>query len=86
MRLGDSIVIGRAEAEVLQSEAFAKAVTPEVARKIRLTRINDHYELALPKVGRPVVEALQAIHAEDQRQAVVAEVLAEAIEQRIRRS
>jgi hypothetical protein len=84
VRVGDSIVISRSEAELLKSASFAEVVPPQVAEKIRLEpEPSDAYRLELPKVGRPVVSALQEIARGRSRQAIIAEHLAEAIEQRL---
>jgi hypothetical protein len=87
MRPGDSILINASEAELLTSDAFQTIVPPDIASKIELTPNTKpgYYRLALPKVGRSVVDAL-AVFAQGDiggREAIAAEHLAAAIEQRL---
>jgi hypothetical protein len=84
VRPGDSIVVNRAEAELLQSDTFAQAVTRAVAEKIKLEPAPpEGYRLALPHVGRPVAEALHELGQGGGSESMIAEHLAAAIEQRL---
>jgi hypothetical protein len=91
MRPGDSIVVGRAEAELLTSDAFNEVASPDLASKVLLsptTRAGeaDYYRLALPKIGARIIEVLTDYAAREDveaREAIVAEGLATAIAQRV---
>jgi hypothetical protein len=90
VRPGDSIVVGRAEAELLRSDAFNEVASPDLASKVLLspTRAGeaDYYRLALPKIGARIIEALTDFAARDDvapKEAIVAEGLAIAIAQRV---
>jgi hypothetical protein len=86
VRLGDSITISQAEAEVLQSDPFRKFASPDVTSQILLTPSGSgYYSLALPKVGRQIIGALSAFAASgvQPEAAITAEGLAVAIAQRI---
>jgi len=87
MRPGDSIVINDSEAELLTSDAFETIAPADLRSKIDLTPNTraGYYRLALPEIGRGVVDAL-AEFAEgdiDASEAIAAEHLAAAIEQRL---
>ena len=88
MRPGDYITVNPTEVEVLRSDAFKRVVPDDVAREIRLTAAQgdpEGYEcLSLPKIGRPVADALRRLAATGpSTEAVVAEHLAERIEHRL---
>jgi len=76
----------------LTSDAFKELVPADVASKMLLEAPEHDSEgyrrLALPKIGRPVADALRRLATSDSRsdQAVIAEHLAERIEERVRRS
>jgi hypothetical protein len=89
MRPGDFIVVNPTEVDLLTSNRFKQVASAELMRKISLTPAErggiEYYRLALPKIGRPIVEALNAF-AEgdaDAEEEVTAHGLALAISQRI---
>ncbi len=86
VRVGDSITVGAREADLLNSDRFARVAPPGLHGRIELADAGGgHYRLALPGVGGQVVEALTVIaeSGEDTREAVAAEALAAAIRQRL---
>jgi hypothetical protein len=89
LRLGDSIVVSRAEADLLQSEAFGRVASPEVRERMVLEPIKrdsgTYLKLALPHVGRDVIDALSAFAASGvtPKEAITAQGLAVAIAQRL---
>jgi hypothetical protein len=87
MRPGDSILINASEAELLKSDRFQTIASPELTSKIELTPNSKpgYYRLALPKIGRSVVDALAVFAERDVSgsEAIAAEHLAAAIEQRL---
>jgi hypothetical protein len=81
VRPGDSIVISRDEAELLESDAFAQTLPREVVEKMTVAPAPpDGYRVELPNVGRPVIDALQKFAQARGREAIAAEQLATAIE------
>jgi hypothetical protein len=86
VRVGDSITVGHAEAELLKGPSFARVAPPGLPTKIELLDTGrGDYQLALPGVGREVVEALTVIAERGgaSREAIAAETLATAIKQRL---
>jgi hypothetical protein len=86
VRLGDSIIISQAEAEVLQSDTFRRLAAPGLTSNILLTPSGaGYYSLALPNVGRQIIGVLSAFAASgvQAEAAITAEGLAVAIAQRI---
>jgi hypothetical protein len=89
MRPGDSIVVSRAEADLLTGDTFQGIAPKDLVGKIVLTPTEpgsaDYYRLALPRVGRRVVTALTEFAGSevDPKDAIMAEGLAVAIAQRI---
>jgi hypothetical protein len=89
VRPGDFIAVTQAEAELLTSDRFKEVAPNELVRKViltpRRTGATTYYDLALPKVGARVVEALERLASRDDvrpREAIIAQGLAEAIQQR----
>jgi hypothetical protein len=86
VRVGDSITVGRAEADILRGDRFARAAPPGLSSKIELLDTEGgYYRLALPGVGRQVIETLTVIseHSKSSQEAIAAESLAAAIKQRL---
>jgi hypothetical protein len=89
LRVGDKIVISRTEADLLRSEEFGRVASPDIRERIVLAPAKrdpaDYFELALPHVGRDVIDALNAFAASGvvPKEAITAEGLAVAIAQRL---
>jgi len=87
MRPGDWIVVSGNEADLLASATFKKIAPADLEGKIELAPNTKpgYYRLALPAVGKRVAQALTAFAAGevDPKDAITAESLADAIEQRI---
>jgi hypothetical protein len=89
MRPGDYITVNRTEVQLLTSDEFRQLLSEEVSAKILLTEPEGPAQagykcLSLPKIGRPVADALRHIaSAGPSPESVVAEHLAERIEHRV---
>ena len=85
MRPGDYITVTPSELELLRSDDFKQVVPAAVAHEMRLEPgPGNSQRLRLPKVGRPVAEALRHLAAYARTpQAVIAEHLAERIDHRV---
>jgi hypothetical protein len=85
VRPSDYITVAPSELALLRSDDFKQVVPVEVACEMRLTSGPERSQrLSLPEVGRPVAEALRELAAfAPTPQAVLAEHLAERIDQRV---
>lgn len=89
MRPGDFILVNPSEVDLLTSDRFKQVASAELAPKISLTPAErggaEYYRLALPKIGRPIVEALNEFAEGDAsaEEKATAHGLALAISQRL---
>jgi hypothetical protein len=87
VRAGDYITLTPAEAALLRSDDFKQVAPAEAVRKMRLVSEpgQDYQRLSLPKVGKPVAQALETLAASARGpRASIAAGLARRIEDRLR--